>query len=197
MSLSILDYGAGNLRSITNLLEFINIDYSIINSKKEIEMSEVIILPGVGHFGQLMECFSLKGLIDPLVSFIKAGKPYLGICLGMQILFDSSEEAPECPGLGIFRGKVIRFTKGKVPQIGWNKIKPTTNTTLLKDDYVYFVNSYCVQTDQAEIIAATTSYYDEFVSAVQKDKLLAMQFHPEKSGQAGCEIIKRWLNHVN
>ncbi|MGD9580149.1 MAG: imidazole glycerol phosphate synthase subunit HisH [Vampirovibrionia bacterium] len=197
MSLSILNYGAGNLKSITNLLEYTNTEYKIITSKEEIETSDILILPGVGHFDQLMDYFTQNELITPLKNYINSGKPYLGICLGMQILFESSEEAPDRKGLNIFPGKVIRFQQGKVPQIGWNKLNVSPDCKLLTEDYVYFVNSYCIQTDKTDIIAATTNYYIDFVSAVEYKNIFAMQFHPEKSGKVGGEIIKRWLQNVN
>ncbi|MEW5821894.1 MAG: imidazole glycerol phosphate synthase subunit HisH [Cyanobacteriota bacterium] len=197
MSLSILDYGAGNLKSIINVLEYLNYKYKIITSTSEINNSKILLLPGVGHFGQLMNHFSASNLIEPLKDYIQSDKPFLGICLGMQILFESSEEAPGEKGLCIFPGKVVKFTKGKVPQIGWNRISITPGNKILTEDYFYFVNSYCVKTDNKEIIAATTDYYDTFVSAVEKKNLLAMQFHPEKSGKAGLKVIKRWLEHVN
>ena len=197
MNLSILNYGAGNLKSITNLLELINVEYKIITSKEEIEQSDALILPGVGHFGQLMDYFTQNDLIDPLKTYINSGKPYLGICLGMQILFESSEEAPDRKGLKIFPGQVIKFSQGKVPQIGWNNLNVSPDCSLLTEDYVYFVNSYCIQTDRKDIIAATTNYYIDFVSAVEHNNIFAVQFHPEKSGKVGTEIIKRWLNNVN
>lgn len=197
MSLSILNYGAGNLKSITNLLEFIDVKYNIITTREEIEESNILILPGVGHFDQLMDYFTQNDLIKPLKTYINSGKPYLGICLGMQILFETSEEAPDRKGLEIFSGKVVKFNQGKVPQIGWNKLNVSPNCHLLTEDYVYFVNSYCVQTNNTDIIAATTNYYTDFVSAVEQDNIFAVQFHPEKSGEVGSEIIKRWLKHVN
>lgn len=197
MNLSILNYGAGNLKSITNLLEYINVEYKIITSKEEIEESSALILPGVGHFDQLMDYFTQNDLVNPLKQFINSGKPYLGICLGMQILFETSEEAPDRKGLEIFPGKVVRFNQGKVPQIGWNKLNVSPNCNLLTEDYVYFVNSYCIQTDHTDIIAATTDYYINFVSAIEHDNTFAVQFHPEKSGKVGADIIKRWLKNVN
>ena len=118
MRLSILNYGAGNLKSITNLLDYIDTDYKIISTRQEIKDSSIIILPGVGHYGQLMDHFNSNDLTEELINFIKSGKPYLGICLGMQILFESSEEAPDKKGLGIFQGHVVKFQQGKVPQIG-------------------------------------------------------------------------------
>ncbi len=197
MSVSVLNYGAGNLKSITNLLDYIKANYQIIQTRKEIEESETLILPGVGHFGQLIDYLDTNNLKSVLIDYIKSGKPYLGICLGLQILFESSEEAPGKKGLDVFPGKVLRFKHGKVPQIGWNKLVSCSENSLLRDDYVYFVNSYYVDTDKDSIIASKTDYYIDFVSGIQNDNLLAVQFHPEKSGKAGGEMVKRWLNHVS
>lgn len=196
MSISILDYGAGNLRSITNLMDYLAFDYKIIKTPTELDNSHIVILPGVGHFGQLMDHLSQKNLNEPLKNHILSGKPYLGICLGLQILFESSEEAPNKKGLSIFKGNISRFTKGKVPQIGWNKLEILNNSPILQPGFVYFVNSYCLKTEEEAIIAAKTNYYDDFISAIQKDKLLAVQFHPEKSGEFGCNIVKRWIEYV-
>lgn len=197
MDISILDYGAGNLKSITNVLDFLSTKYQIISTSSEIEQSDIIILPGVGHFGQLIDHFNNNELSSSLINHIKQGKPYLGICLGMQILFEESEEAPGKPGLNIFPGRVRKFNQGKVPQIGWNILKVTENNSFLENDYFYFVNSYYVDSYNEDIVASKTNYYIDFVSGVQHNNVLAMQFHPEKSGAAGCKIIKRWLEYVS
>lgn len=197
MTISILNYGAGNLKSITNVLDYLSLNYQIISSVEEIEEANILILPGVGHFGQLMDHFDKHNLSQALVKHIQEGKPYLGICLGMQILFESSEEAPDKSGLKIFPGKVLKFTQGKVPQIGWNKLVVSPDNQFLQEDYVYFVNSYYVDCYDENIIASKTNYYVNFVSGVQKENILAVQFHPEKSGTAGCKMIKRWLEYVS
>jgi imidazole glycerol phosphate synthase glutamine amidotransferase subunit len=115
----------------------------------------------------------------------------------LQILFQSSEEAPGKAGLGVFPGKVLKFTQGKVPQMGWNKLQVTSKDSMLTEEYVYFVNSYYVYTEKEDIIASRTNYYIDFVSGVQSKNLLAVQFHPEKSGKVGGKLVKRWLDHVS
>jgi len=193
MGLIILDYGAGNLKSLTNMLDSINYQYKVTDQKKEIIRAERLILPGVGHFGQFMESLHSKDLIDCLKKVIGSGTPFLGICVGLQVLFEESEEAPGVKGLGVFPGKVVRFTKGKVPQIGWNELKITKNNRVLSNDYVYFVNSYAARPENPEIISAYSSYHDDFTAAVEHRNIFAFQFHPEKSGHVGYNYIQRWL----
>ena len=139
-----------------------------------------------------LEILKKKNLVKSIKQFIAEGKPFLGICLGLQILFEESEENPGVKGLSLFKGKVVKFKKGKVPQIGWNKIIPKRKD-VFKDGYVYFVNSYYVIPKDKSIVATLTDYYGDFVSAIQCNNITAMQFHPEKSGQFGIGILKRWL----
>ena len=140
----------------------------------------------------MMDNLWKKTLVKPIRDFIKSGKPFLGICLGMQALFEESEESSGIKGLGIFKGKVVRFSKGKVPQIGWNKINPKKNG-IFRNDFMYFVNSYYVVPEDKSMIAAFTDYNGNFASAIQSDNITAMQFHPEKSGKGGIQLLKRWL----
>ena len=191
--LVVLDYGAGNLKSITNILDKFGLDYNLTDEKQAILDADQIILPGQGHFGQFMESLNSKGLTDPLVQKIKSGIPFLGICLGIQVLFEESEEAPGVYGLGIFPGKVVRFTRGKIPQIGWNQLKITPSNSVLTNDYVYFVNSYHVIPENKNIISAYSDYYVDFVAAIEYKNICAFQFHPEKSGESGFEFFKRWI----
>lgn len=190
--IAIVDYGAGNLKSVKNALDYLKADTIITEKPEEINKADRLILPGDGSFGYMMEIIEKKGLVNPIKFFIKSGKPCLGICLGLQVLFEESEESPMVKGLSIFRGKVIKFRKGKVPQIGWNKIYPKQNN-LFKEDFMYFVNSYHVVPIDSSIIAATTDYNGNFVSAIKSGNIAAMQFHPEKSGKAGIELLQRWL----
>ncbi|MBI2654324.1 imidazole glycerol phosphate synthase subunit HisH [Candidatus Woesearchaeota archaeon] len=190
--IAIIDYGAGNLKSVKNALDYLNVDSIITNKPEDIIKSDRIILPGDGSFGYMMENLEKNGLVNPIKNFIRSGKPFLGICLGLQGLFEESEESPNVKGLSIFKGKVVRFRKGKVPQIGWNKIFPKKKT-IFKEDFMYFVNSYYVVPKDNSIIAATTDYNGNFVSSIKSNNITAMQFHPEKSGKAGIELLKRWL----
>lgn len=195
--ITILDYGAGNLKSVTNILEFLGCEYIVTDKKEDIKNAEKLILPGQGHFGQFMETLDTKGLSGCLIEKIKSGTPFLGICLGIQILFEASEEAPGIKGLGIFPGKSVRFTEGKVPQIGWNKLQTTGNNSVLSDDFVYFVNSYHVVPDDKSIVSAYASYNTDFVASIEKDNVFAFQFHPEKSGKVGQAMLKKWVERFD
>ena len=194
--IAITDYGAGNLKSVKNALDYLGAESAITNSPLEIEKADRLILPGDGSFGYMMGNLERKALIKPIRNFIMGGKPFLGICLGLQGLFEKSEESPGVKGLSIFKGRVVKFRIGKVPQIGWNKIackKNISSRNIFFDSYMYFVNSYYVVPKDASIAAATTNYYGNFVSAVKCNNITAVQFHPEKSGKLGLDIIKRWL----
>ena len=190
--IAIVDYGAGNLKSVKNALDYLNVDSIITDDPKNIKKADRLILPGDGSFGYMMENLEKKDLVNPIKNFIKSGKPFLGICLGLQGLFEESEESPKVKGLSIFKGKVLKFRKGKVPQIGWNKIFPKQKN-IFKEDFMYFVNSYYVVPKDNSITATITDYNGNFVSAIESNNITAMQFHPEKSGKAGIELLKRWL----
>jgi len=191
--ITILDYGAGNIKSVTNILEFLRVEYIITDKKEDIKNAERIIMPGQGHFGQFMQALNTKGLSKTLMDKINDGTPFMGICLGIQVLFEYSEEAPDVKGLGIFPGKVQKFTKGKIPQIGWNELKITQNNSILTNDYVYFVNSYHVVPENKNIVSAHCKYHNKFVAAIEHRNVVAFQFHPEKSGEIGYGFIKKWL----
>ena len=190
--IAIIDYGAGNLKSVKNALDYLDVDSIITDDLKNIKKADRLILPGDGSFGYMIENLEKKDLVNPIKNFIKSGKPFLGICLGLQGLFEESEESPKVKGLSIFKGKVLKFRKGKVPQIGWNKIFPNQKS-IFKEDFMYFVNSYYVVSKDNSITATITDYNGNFVSAIESNNITAMQFHPEKSGKAGIELLKRWL----
>ena len=189
----ILDYDAGNLKSIANMLDFLGEDYIISSDKNELKNARRVIFPGQGHFRQAIENLDKKELIEPIKSIISAGVPFLGICLGLQILFEKSDEAPNFEGLSILKGEVKKFTSGKIPQIGWNKIKTTQINKYLKDEFFYFVNSYYVIPEDKSIISSHANYGVDFCSSIQKDNLTAVQFHPEKSAKAGMDFFKLWI----
>jgi len=191
--LAVLDYGGGNLKSIVNRLESFGVDYAVTDKAEDLSRADRIIFPGQGHFGQVMQALTFKGLAEPLITRIKQGVPFLGICVGLQVLFESSEEAPEVCGLGILKGKIIRFTQGKIPQIGWNKINVSAADTFLREDYFYFVNSYHTVCDDPSVVSATAEYHIPFTAAVEAGNIAATQFHPEKSGQAGHDALQRWI----
>ncbi len=188
--IAIIDYGAGNLMSIKNALDSISVNSRITNKPEEILEADKMIFPGVGNFGDVMKNLELEGLVKPIKEFIESGKPFLGICIGLQTLFEKSEESLGINGLGILKGNVVRFRKGKVPQIGWNFVK--SKDKLLKDDFYYFVNSFYVIAKDKSIILAETDYFVNFTSAIKKDNITAVQFHPEKSGSIGIEFLRKW-----
>lgn len=193
----ILDYGAGNLRSITRACLHLGADVEVTSEPNGLENSKAIILPGVGHWGDAMgKLHEFKGI---LLEKISEGTPFLGICLGIQTLFEYSEESPTIKGLGIFKGKCIRFHEGlKIPHMGWNNIKIIKKIPILEDipldSYFYFVHSYCVDPVDKEIIVATTEYGREFPSIIAKNNVFATQFHPEKSGKVGLKVLRNFLN---
>ncbi len=196
--ITLLDYGAGNVRSVINAIERLGETVVPVSNGADIESAEKLVFPGVGNFGAMMHILRQKQLIDPLLRYLQSGKPFFGICVALQALFESSEEAPDEPGLGIIPGMVQRFdTELAVPHIGWNGINihqpsPIFNG-LQGDEKFYFVHSYHVVPDGKDHILSTTDYGYEFVSAVQKDNIIATQFHPEKSGRAGLSLLDNFL----
>jgi imidazole glycerol phosphate synthase glutamine amidotransferase subunit len=188
----IVDCNAGNLNSVKNALEFLGKKPVISSCPAELQRADRIVFPGVGSFGYAMKQLRESGLEQTLKTTIKEGKPFLGICLGLQLLFEKSEESKGTKGLGIFKGKVVLFRQGKVPQIGWNKVIPINSA--FQENYYYFINSYYAVPKEPEIISAKTNYYNDFASAIQFENITAVQFHPEKSGVAGLDFLERWLN---
>lgn len=195
--ISIIDYGAGNLRSVQNTLGELGATYQLIDRPEQVRAAGKIILPGVGHFGQLMKSLDVLDLRAPLLEKIAAGTPYFGICLGMQAMFRRSAEAPELEGLGLFDEEVSRFPETmRVPHMGWNSLEPVASSKLLAGladpIYVYFANSY-----YAPVIAATAAsctYELPFTAVVEKGNVYGVQFHPEKSGPTGLRIVKNFLD---
>ena len=196
--IAIIDYGAGNLRSITNALDFLRVKYKVTDKAEDIEKADKIIFPGVGSFGDCMESLKNRGLIETLRREIKK-KPYLGICLGLQVLFESSEESPNIKGLSIFKGKCKKFKSEnlKIPQIGWNSVNIIKKNKLLKnienDSYLYFVHSYYVEPKNKGIVLTKTDYGIDFVSAIEKGNIFGVQFHPERSGNIGINILENFV----
>lgn len=189
----IIDYNSGNTKSLGNMLNFLGYNYIVSNKKEDILNAKKILFPGQGHFEQAMNNLEKFQLTDTIKEAIDSKIDFLGICLGLQILFEKSEEAPNKKGLGILKGEVKKFQTGKIPQVGWNKINTTQNNSFLEDNYFYFVNSYYVCPQDKSIISSKTNYEIEFCSSIQKNNLCAVQFHPEKSSNAGIKFFKKWL----
>ncbi|AEH44842.1 imidazoleglycerol phosphate synthase, cyclase subunit [Thermodesulfatator indicus DSM 15286] len=196
--ITLLDYGAGNVRSVVNALEALGEKVKLVKTPEDILSAEKLIFPGVGNFSSLISTLHEKNFFEPLKRYLLEDRPFLGICLGLQALFEYSEEAPGIKGLGIFKGYIKRFdTTLSIPHIGWNGIKPQKSSRLFDgltgEEKFYFVHSYHVETEEADIILCTTDYGYEFVSAIEKGNIIATQFHPEKSGQVGLKILKNFL----
>ena len=197
--IAIFDYGAGNLRSVENTLDAIGTLYEIVSDSEGLLRADKIILPGVGHFGQLIRSLDSLGVRETFCERIGAGVPFLGICLGMQALFEKSEEAPDLGGLGVYPGTVRRFAAdARVPHMGWNELEPNGRPRLLEGvgehPYVYFAHSYYVPADVAgERAAALCDYGVRYAAAIESDNVFGVQFHPEKSGALGQQVVRNFL----
>lgn len=190
--ITVVDYGAGNLQSVRNALEKLGVAHRISGDAGALAEASQLMLPGVGHFGQMMRSLRQLGLRQPLCERITAGVPFLGICLGLQALFEGSEEAADEDGLGLLRGSVRRFGEGeRVPQMGWNRLEQTRPCRLLEGleqrPFMYFANSYYAPA--GEETAATCTYGVTFTAIIESGNISAVQFHPEKSGAAGLRMI--------
>lgn len=196
-SIVIVDYGMGNLHSVNKAVALVGGDPVISGDKTVIAGAEKMILPGVGAFGDCMANLEKAGVIPAIKAHIAAGKPFLGICLGMQVLFEESEEAPGVKGLSIFPGKVVLIpTSLKIPHMGWNRLQLKSFSPLLSGsdgEYVYFVHSYCCRPEDENVITAVCDYGAEVVAAVGKDNVSGFQYHPEKSSTVGLEMLKRFV----
>lgn len=198
--IAIVDYGAGNVRSVQKALAFVGAPAQLTADPAEIRAASRVVFPGQGHFGQAMAQLQQHGLDDVLREVVAAGTPFLGVCLGLQLLFEASDEAPGVAGLGILRGRCARFAPPrKVPQIGWNRVRATRpgsclDPVLAADErHFYFVHSFhAVAADPLDVVGVA-DYDGAFTAAVQRGSLFAAQFHPEKSGQAGLDLLRSWL----
>ena len=194
--IAILDYGAGNLRSVQNTLDAVQADYRIVHDGEGLKRGKKIILPGVGHFGQMMQALEKLQVRDALRERMQQGVPFLGICLGLQALFESSAEAPGEKGLGVFAGSVERFpADARVPHMGWNTLEPVKPSKLLEGlgpaSHVYFAHSYYVPVSEAT--AATCTYTTPYTAVLESGNIFGVQFHPEKSGPVGLHIVRRFV----
>ena len=198
--IAVIDYDAGNLKSVEKALVFLGETPVITRDKEQLLAADKVILPGVGAFGDAMERLYQYGLVDVIKEIVKKGTPFLGICLGLQLMFESSEESPGIEGLGLLPGKILKIpeTPGmKVPHMGWNSLKVRPDSRLFQGipdgSYVYFVHSYYLKAEEEDIVAATTEYGIHIHGAVEKKNLFACQFHPEKSSQTGLKILENFI----
>ncbi|HEY3454488.1 MAG TPA: imidazole glycerol phosphate synthase subunit HisH [Bryobacteraceae bacterium] len=193
---TIVDYGAGNIRSVENTLAELGADFTVTSDPIVVSSAQKIILPGVGHFGQMMQAIDRLRLRDVLLERVHAGVPFLGICIGLQCLFEGSEESPASRGLGLFSGCVRRFVgDARIPHMGWNSLEKTKPSKLLAQladgTFTYFAHSYYAPVNEAT--AATCTYLHPYSAVLEKDNVYAVQFHPEKSGPVGLQVVKNFL----
>ncbi|OUQ28424.1 imidazole glycerol phosphate synthase subunit HisH [Lachnoclostridium sp. An131] len=197
--IAIIDYDAGNLKSVEKALQSLGEDVLVTRDRQELLSADKVILPGVGNFGDAMEKLEGFGLVNVIQDVIRQGKPFLGICLGLQLLFERSEEAPGVKGLGILKGEILRIPDGdglKVPHIGWNSLKLQNQGRLFvgleEEPYVYFVHSYYLKAADSQIVKAVTEYGVPIDASVEQGNVYACQFHPEKSSRTGLAILKNF-----
>ncbi len=203
LMIAIIDYGMGNIRSVEKGFQKVGADVKVTNNARDINDADGVVLPGVGAFRDCMKGIEALGLENAVIETIQKKKPFLGICVGLQILFSESEEFGSSKGLDIFKGKVLKFQGSnlKIPQMGWNQLNIINSNPLFKDipdkSYFYFVHSYYVAPEDKSIISTTTDYGIEFTSSVCSDNVYAVQFHPEKSQTLGLKILENFSNIVN
>lgn len=202
--IAIIDYGAGNIQSVSKALAHIGCEAFITRDKDKILKADGAVLPGVGSFGDTIDTMTEYGIKDTVIEYAKSGKPFLGICLGLQLLFPKSEESPDAEGLGIFDGSITKIPSGeglKIPHIGWNSLDIKKNDGLFKgigkNPYVYFVHSYFLNASDKSIVSAQTEYGVTIDAAVEQGNVYATQFHPEKSGETGLKILRNFADIVN
>lgn len=195
--IGIIDYGMGNLYSVRNAFLSLGKAARIISQPRELLQFRLVVLPGVGSFGDAMAILNKSGLTSAIRQYIRSGRILLGICLGVQLFFESSQESPGIKGLGIIKGNVVRFRGDiKIPHIGWNQLRIAKQHPLLakveEDFFVYFCHSYYVKPKDSRVILCTTEHGKEFVSVVAQDNVMGLQFHPEKSQQVGLKILENF-----
>ena len=198
--IGIIDYDAGNIKSVEKALAYIGEETIVSRDPEVLLKADKAILPGVGSFGQAMENLHRYNLVPVIKDMVKNNTPFLGICLGLQLMFESSEESPGVEGLGLLPGKILKIPEApgmKVPHMGWNSLKVRPDSRLFQDipdgSYVYFVHSYYLKAGSEDIVAATTEYGTHIHAAVEKGNLFACQFHPEKSSQTGLKILENFI----
>ena len=197
--IAIIDYDAGNIKSVEKALQKLGQDVVITREKEQILAADKVILPGVGAFGDAMKNLNEYGLVEVIHQVVEKRIPFLGICLGLQLLFEKSDESEGVKGLGILKGKILRIPDKpgfKIPHIGWNSLELTNNGRLFKgieeQSYVYFVHSYYLEAEDEQIVKASTDYVTHIHASVESGNVFACQFHPEKSGDVGLQILKNF-----
>ena len=197
--IAIIDYDAGNMKSVEKAFQYLNKDAVITRDRKMIMEADRVVLPGVGAFGDAMARLHSYGLVETIQDVVKAGKPFLGICLGLQLLFESSDETPGVQGLGLLPGEIVRIPASeglKIPHMGWNSIEIKESSRLFEgihnQSYMYFVHSYYLKAKNPEDVAATTWYSTQIHAAIEHDNIFACQFHPEKSSELGLKILRNF-----
>ena len=195
--IGIVDYGAGNLRSVKKAIEFLQVENVIITDPAAFQDVDRLILPGVGAFKASIDTLQAQGLYAPVLAWLLANRPFLGICLGLEMLFEESAEFGSSPGFGVLKGRVPQFTSGKIPQIGWNQVKQTQATPLWQgiadDAFFYFLHGFYVAPDEPAVTIGQTDYGITYTSAIRRGNLYAVQFHPEKSGAVGLQLLQNWV----
>jgi glutamine amidotransferase len=198
--IAMIDYDAGNIKSVEKALQKLGADVVITKDPQVILSADKVILPGVGSFGDAMNNLKKYGLDEVIHQVVEKGTPFLGICLGLQLLFERSDESPEAVGLGILKGEILRIPDAeglKIPHMGWNSLHLQNNGRLFnglkENDYVYFVHSYYLKAEDESIVKATTNYSVNIHASVEKDNVFACQFHPEKSSDVGLQILKNFV----
>lgn len=197
---AIIDYGAGNLSSVKKALDYLGAESEITQDRDKILSASHVILPGVGSFGDAMKSMEERGLVETVKETALSGKPFLGICLGLQLLFEESDESPDVKGLGLLKGRIVTIPKDnglKVPHMGWNSVELKQRNGIFDgiddESYFYFVHSYYLKDADVDVVAGVTHYGVEIQCAVQKGNLSATQFHPEKSSKAGLKLLENFL----
>ena len=198
--IAIIDYDAGNIKSVEKALQYLGEETCVTRDPEEILAAEKVILPGVGAFGDAMQKLHQYGLVEVIKEVVNRRKPRLGICLGLQLLFESSEESPGVEGLGILKGKIVRFPEDagvKIPHVGWNSLQYPNSGKLFvnvpENAFVYFVHSYYLKAEDPQIVTASAWYGTPIHASVEKDQVFACQFHPEKSSETGLQILKNFV----
>ena len=199
--IAVIDYGAGNVQSVVKAFRHVGCEISVTDDPARLKRADAAVLPGQGAFGDAMRCLEHSGMVEPVLKFIDSGKPFLGICVGLQLLFENSEESPGVRGLSVFPGKILRIPDApglKIPHIGWNSLNLLRRDTLFaelgENPFVYFDHSYYLKTEDRSLVTSTAVYGAELDVSIQSGAVFATQFHPEKSGAVGLKMLRNFVS---